>query len=409
MTSQSLQSVSPTTGASPPQPAARKACVLDDEPAIGSFVCQLLAGNGFLACPFTEPQPFLAYVKANKPELIVLDLSLGGSDAVEVIRHLEIIHYNGKVLLMSGRGGEAMEEIHHIGHSHGLAMLPSLSKPFRAADLKSRLAMQPVRKDVRADANPLHAPHVELGEALRSRWLELWYQPKINLKTLEVCGAEGLLRARHPQLGIILPADILPLANDPQYHPLSTFVIGSAMSDWEHFFKQGLSLKLSVNVPVSVMQRPDFVQSVREYLPKNPEFPGIVIEVTEDEVIQDVQLIREIGAQLKLYNVELSIDDFGSAYSSLSRLRDMPCRELKLDRSFVTDCSSDQVKHSLCETVVALAHRLELSTCAEGIETAADLRSVIGLGFDTAQGFLFAKPMPAKELAGLLLKRSGAA
>src|SRR5689334_15965622 len=205
MASQPLKSVSPiSTGTSPSQPAARKACVLDDEPAVGSFVCQLLTANGFVASSFTEAQPFLVNVKANKPELIVLDLSLGGSDAVEVIRHLEIIRYGGRVLLMSGRGGDAMDEIHRVGHSHGLAMLPSLSKPFRAADLKSRLATQPVRKNVGADANPRPTPQVELGEALRSHWLELWYQPKINLKTLEVCGAEGLLRARHPQLGIIL-------------------------------------------------------------------------------------------------------------------------------------------------------------------------------------------------------------
>jgi EAL domain-containing protein (putative c-di-GMP-specific phosphodiesterase class I) len=131
-------------------------------------------------------------------------------------------------------------------------------------------------------------------------------------------------------------------------------------------------------------------------------FPGLIIEVTEDEIIQDRAWVHEVATQLKLYNISISIDDFGSAYSSLSRLHDLPFSELKLDRSFVSGCSANPLKLGLCRTVVDLARHVGASVCAEGVEEPEDLRSLIELGCDTAQGFLFARPMPADEFAAML-------
>ena len=173
--------------------------------------------------------------------------------------------------------------------------------------------------------------------ALHNKWLELWYQPKIDLKTLTVSGAEGLLRARHPELGIIMPENILPPTGDPSYAPLSAFVVARAAADWKRFADQGLRLKLAVNVPISALISPNFIRLVRQTLSTDPGFPGLIIEVTEDEIIRDPQWTREIATQLKLYNVHISIDDFGSAYASMSRLNELPVSEVKIDRSFVAD------------------------------------------------------------------------
>jgi EAL domain-containing protein (putative c-di-GMP-specific phosphodiesterase class I) len=154
-----------------------------------------------------------------------------------------------------------------------------------------------------------------------------------------------------------------------------------------------LPIKLSVNVPVSVITTPGFVKYLRAQLPADPRFPGLIIEVTEHEVINDSVLIHEISTQLRLYNVWISIDDFGQAHSSFSRLMELPCVELKLDRGYVSGCSSDSLKHALCQTVVDLAHRLGSHVCAEGVEQPEDLRSVIEMGCDTVQGYIFSKPM----------------
>lgn len=137
---------------------------------------------------------------------------------------------------------------------------------------------------------------------------------------------------------------------------------------------------------------------MRNSLPNDPRFPGLFVEVTEDEAAREAEWLREIATQLKLIDVRLSIDDFGAGYSSFSRLRDLPCAELKPDRSFVTDCSLDSGKQSLCSAVIELAHGFGVSVCAEGVENITDLRTLIELRCDVAQGFLFAKPMHADAL-----------
>jgi EAL domain-containing protein (putative c-di-GMP-specific phosphodiesterase class I) len=247
---------------------------------------------------------------------------------------------------------------------------------------------------------------VDLDEAMRNKWLELWYQPKIDLKAMQCCGAEALVRARHPKLGVIEPAGLLPASGDPLYRPLSTFVIRQALSDWGRLADQGLPLKLAVNMPASVLNAPDFIPVVRQLIPEDQRFPGLIMEVTEDEIIRDPEWAHELATQLKLYNVWLSIDDFGSGYASLSRLNELPFVEVKLDRSFVQDCAGNRLKQGLCQTVIDLAHRFGASVCAEGVETAEDLRALTGMGCDIAQGFLFAAPMPRDQFASTLLTRA---
>lgn len=383
------------------QERAQTALVLDDEFQVGALVCRVLATNGITAKQFTEPLSFLLEVKRSAPDLLILDLALGRSDAIDVIRKLEVLKFPGAVLLLSGRDELTLREIERIGTAHGLAMLPSLQKPFRAVEFKTRLQALATRatKAVESDQPPSprippEDPHMILEQALQQNFLELWYQPKIALKSLSICGAEALIRARHPIRGILCPVDILPPPGDPLYKQLSMFVIHRAISDWQIFVAKGRPLKLAINVPASVLSAPGFVNFVRSALPADPEFPGLIVEVTEDEAIRDMSWIQEVATQLKIYNVWISIDDFGSAYASLSRLKDLPFREVKLDRSFVTNCATDTLKRSLCRTVVDLAHCFGAAACAEGVETTEDLHCLIGLGFDTAQGFLFAKPMP---------------
>lgn len=385
----------------------RLAFVLDDEPQIGTFVCKVLGMIGVAARQFANPLQFFTELKLSEPELVVLDLALGQSDAVEIIRQLEVIKFKGRVLLMSGRDQATLEEIERIGKSHGLTMLPPLRKPFRAADIKSVLQtpVAPQVGEAEAEAGgpafPQEGPRVDLKvdlkEVLQNRWLELWYQPKIDLKSLSVCGAEALLRGRHPAHGLLQPRQLLPPAGDPLYWPLSQFVISSAMTDWALFAERGMLSRLAVNIPASVLNAPGFVTLVRKLLPKDPRFPGLIIEITEDEIIRDPEWIKEVAAQLKLCNVRLSIDDFGSAYASLSRVTELPFIELKLDSQFVANCSSNPLKRGVCQTVIDLAHRMDATVCAEGVETAEDLRGLMGLSCDMAQGFFFARPMPKER------------
>lgn len=383
--------------------------ILDDESAIGTIVCRVLDQCGLQGKAFEEPTEFISGVTLDHPHLIILDLSLGRTDAIEVIRSLEAASYQGDIILMSGRSNEILAEVTKVGLSRGLSMLPPLHKPFKAADLKARLAIKPTKRENTVSSTPstLNSDYsVTLVDALQNNWLELWYQPKINLHSLSICGAEALVRINHPQFGIVLPGQFLPEVGNELYHPLSSFVLAKAVSDWNVLASQGIITKMAVNMPASVVLKPDFVMKLRTFLPKEKSFPGLIIEVTEDEVLREAKEIFEVGLQLQLLGVDLSIDDFGTANASLARLRDLPCAELKLDRSFVSGCSSDERKRAICQTVIGLAKRFNASVCAEGVETREDLVALIAMGFDTAQGYLFAKPLPLAEFSAMMLREA---
>jgi EAL domain-containing protein (putative c-di-GMP-specific phosphodiesterase class I)/CheY-like chemotaxis protein len=393
--------------------AGQLAYVLDDEPQVRAIVRKILASIGFLSQEFTGPVALFAEMKKTSPELIVLDLALGQSDAVEVIRYLETFRYKGGVLLISGRDYATLSEIRHIGEQRGLTMLPPVQKPFRAADIKNSLVAaakaregRPPSKGPAADPSDKGEAWIDPVEALQNRWLTLWYQAKIDLKTLTVSGAEALLRVRHPERGIVSPTNFLPARNSGVYQPLTKFVVLQAMADWENFAEQGQPLKLSINVPLSTLQLPSFVELIRNARPKRPNFPGLIIEVTEGEMLLDPSGIREIATQLKLYNVAVAIDDFGGARSSLALLRDLPCVELNLDRGCVSGCATDSAKQLVCAAAIELAHGFGLTVCAKGVENVEDLRTLIDLGCHSVQGFLFAKPLDPVSFVKMLIGRS---
>lgn len=382
-----------------PSQVTGRAYVLDDDPGMLNLVCRVLVQGGIFARPFSEASKLFAALAEQACDLLVLDLALGGSDAIEVMRHLEAIPYTGKVLLISGRDAATLGEASRIGSAHGLAMLEPLAKPFLPADLIARLSgdVAPLPQAPAATA-PAGQASFDLVQALRDGWMTVWYQPKFAVPAGGLSGAEALIRMDEPTLGTILPGAFLPPAGSPSFGPLSEFVMTRVMADWRTFADRGLPLKLAVNMPVSIIARPDFVAVLRDLLPTDPAFPGLIIEVTEDEVIADRALIMEVATQLALYNVHLSIDDVGTANSGFSRFLDLAFVEAKIDRRYVDGCAGDTAKQALCRSVIGLAHQFNATACAEGIENAADLAAVTAMGCDTAQGFHLARPMPPDAL-----------
>jgi EAL domain-containing protein (putative c-di-GMP-specific phosphodiesterase class I)/CheY-like chemotaxis protein len=383
------------------EPGERHAFVLDDEQQIRKFVSRALISTGFIPHEFSSIAEVEAALTQVKPEVIVLDLSLAGSDAVEMMRSLMASRYGGKVLLVSGHDPATLEEVRSIGQRLGLVMLPALRKPFRLEGLKASLAAA-------IEPPPVSVESVDLEAAFRNNWLELWYQPKVDLGTMTVCGAEALIRLRHPVEGVIAPANFLPPPGDPLNQPLTDFVVRRALADWSSFAAWPsldgwwASKRLAINVPASILQGADFVKNLRRHLPRHPRFPGLIVEITENEAVSDPDLAREVAVQLKLYNVHVSIDDFGAGYSTFARLKELPFAELKLDRSYVKGCAEDSGKRTMCQSVVDLAHDRRLTAVAEGVETADDLQTLVDMGYDAAQGFFFAKPMDSGSFARML-------
>ena len=246
---------------------------------------------------------------------------------------------------------------------------------------------------------------VTLRDVLRRDWFELWYQPKIDLRSKRLVGAEGLVRARRPNGSLLSPGLFLPGAPEDDMLALTERVILTALRDFEDFAALGAAVKLSVNVPVSAFVKLPIAQMLRDERPATPTWPGLILEVTEDEAMNDLEIANDIADQLRGLDCTLALDDFGAGYSSLARLRQLPFSELKIDRSYVTDCHVDKVNAGLCETIVELAKRFGLKTVAEGIETAHESHKLQGIGCDIGQGYLFAKPLAKDDFLAALGRR----
>ncbi len=144
---------------------------------------------------------------------------------------------------------------------------------------------------------------------------------------------------------------------------------------------------------------------VDRYRPKSERWPGIILEVTEDQIVRDMKLAQEVANKLRVSGIQIAIDDFGAGYSSFSSLRELPFVELKLDSSFVKNCATDATNAAICQTAVDLAHRFGSAAVAEGIENAADLQALLVMGCDFGQGVLIAPPMPQERFLELLRQR----
>jgi len=253
--------------------------------------------------------------------------------------------------------------------------------------------------------NSTDRPRIAIDEALRSNWFEMWYQPKIDLKRKCLAGAEALARIRHPSLGVLLPGSFLPEGNEESIARLTEYALVSTLRDWATFDEAGFNLHLAINVPVSVMLKLPIPDLVRDHRPHASQWPGIILEVREDQIVRDIALAHEIATQFRVNGISIAIDDFGAGYSSFARLRELPFAEIKLDRTFVAECATDATNAAICQTAIDLAHRFGSAAVAEGIEHQADLQSLVLMGCDFGQGALIAPPMPMERFIGLLRQR----
>ncbi len=312
--------------------------------------------------------------------------------------------------LVSGLDRELHDQVKRVGEQHGLAMLPPLAKPFRAGQIQAvvqnHFAQRRRDGDVarRTDADESFglAFGATLDEILANGWLQFYYQPKLDLQRKIVVGAEVLARCRHPALGVIPPGAFLPDANEGGLRRLSQLALTAALTDWETFAGAGFPLKLAVNVTVNDLLKLPIHTLVREMRPADRRWPGLILEVTEDQAVRDIALAQEVATQLRIYDITLALDDFGSGYSHLARLKELPFSEVKLDRALVANCGEDSHNASLCQTAIDLAHHFGATVVAEGIEKRSELHALTTMGCNTGQGFLFAPPMPQDKLIALL-------
>jgi EAL domain-containing protein (putative c-di-GMP-specific phosphodiesterase class I)/FixJ family two-component response regulator len=395
--------------------AGRYECVvIDDDPDICRLISHVLSGIGVSSLGLHSASALEDALASTRPSVIFLDVELGRWDAIDGIRILRQSSFGGAVQLISGRDPDLVEAIRAIGARHGLNMLEPLQKPFRSESLRrifegATIDVTQARSAEASAASPAAfnpPPRVDLNEALASHWLDVAYQPKVDLVHNVVVGAEGLARLNHPVHGRLGPAAFLPGAGEEALRGLTEFVVRKAYLDWEVFARSGLNLQLAVNAPVRMLLDQRLTDLIRER-PRSEEWPGLIVEVTEEDAMQDLDAVVEAATQLRIYGVSLAIDDFGAGYSSFARLKQLPFSELKLDRSYVQNCASDPLNAGICRSIVDLARASGAVSVAEGVETAHEWTALARMRCDVGQGYYFGHPMSAGSLIERIVAGAG--
>ena len=250
-----------------------------------------------------------------------------------------------------------------------------------------------------------------LRRALQARELFLRYQPIIEPATGGLHGVEALIRWRHPERGEVSPGEFLPAAERSEViHDLGAFVLEEACAQavrWAELAAEAgvAAPRVSVNMSGRELESPALLERVRDCLQASGVDPGrICLEVTETTLIADIELFVARLAALKTLGVQLAVDDFGTGYSSLSAVHRFPIDVLKIDRSFLAALASDEGTESMLGGLVLFARSVDLTTVAEGVETAEQARLVAELGYDLAQGYHYARPSTAGVIDRLLLE-----
>ena len=253
-------------------------------------------------------------------------------------------------------------------------------------------------------ASSLRVHHESLENirlALERREFVLYYQPKVNMRTGQVIGAEALIRWQHPAKGLLAPAAFLPVIED---HPLSVaigeWVIDAALTQVEQWRAAGLEMPVSVNIGARQLQQFNFVERLQDMLAAHPQVAPqcLELEALETSALKDIGQVSQVIETCAGIGVMFALDDFGTGYSSLTYLKRLRVALLKIDQSFVRDMLDDPDDMAILQGVIGLAAAFRCGVIAEGVETVAHGTLLLELGCDLAQGYGIARPMPADQL-----------
>ncbi|MFQ3788092.1 EAL domain-containing protein [Halomonas sp. A29] len=348
----------------------------------------------------------------------------GGDEFVILLpaldREGEAIRLTERLLSRIGRPYRVDDHELYIGASVGIAFLKEgLENPvelIQQADMamyrakqKGRNAWECFTSDINDEVSTRMALRNDLQEAIEAQNFELHYQPLIDARSGRVAGFEALVRWKHPLKGYLSPGLFIPLAEETgQIGPISDWVLRQACRDMCLLAVEGYGrYRVSVNLSPLQFRRANFLSNLQQALLETGLSPDYLeLELTEGILMTDTASAIETLHCLRDMGVEVSIDDFGTGFSSLSYLKQLPIGKIKIDRSFVRDVTTNRHDSAIVQGIISMAHHLGLMVVAEGIEQAEQRDFLAAHGCDVFQGFLFARPMPLKNLRAYLKERA---
>lgn len=365
--------------------------IIDDDEEIVKLFGRVAEGSGFDSYATTNPHAFLDYAKENKPTHILLDLQMPELDGVEILRHLAAMKSEAKIFFVSGFDPKVLDVASKLGREQGLNIVEKVSKPVSAKALKELLIRHKSADQFSKE---------RLLEGLKTGQFFLVFQPKFDVHAQKVTSCEALMRWQHPELGLVAPDQFISLMEEHEMvRDLSGFVVTEACKAIHAFTDAGNEeIKIAVNISAGDLNDVSLASRLREICQAQQVSPErLILELTESVAMANPVAAMDNLARVRLHGFGLSLDDFGTGFSSLAVLRDMPFSEIKIDKSFVDELKDTEGNQEIIRAVVSIGRAFDMRVVAEGCEDEHSYQLLQELGCDMIQGYYIARPMPLEE------------
>ena len=384
--------------------------IVDDDPPILKLISRFLHNLGArIITTANNGNEGLVKLDAGAAayDIVLCDLNMPEMDGIHFLRCLADRHFSGGLAFLSAEDERMLETAFELAKACEMNCLGTISKIHLNQD--SLLDILENFGPLEA-LNPRTRPQMisadEFRTGLANGAIELYYQPKVIIGNGNVSGVEALARWKHDQRGILSPQCFIPVAEEIGMIDDLTYKVYELaikqMADWR---KQALKLDMSINVSINTFSTPDFPAFLMNIARDHAvDHTSIILEITESEAMADAMKCLEILMHLRIKRFGLSVDDFGTGHSSLTKLKQIPFTELKIDRMFVDDAVNKPSSRAILESSIELARKFKMKIVAEGVETSEDWNLVKELGCDYVQGYYCARPMPAGDLPGFIQK-----
>ena len=330
-------------------------------------------------------------------DIVLSDLDMPEMDGMELIRHLSKQHLGISIIIMSSMDSTLITSVEKMARSYGLRLLGAVEKPLLLEQFRKLLVLHQQTQEKTAQTKVPAASFTleEVLQAVRARQFEPFLQPKVGLQTGRLVGAEALARWVHPEQGVIGPHAFIPILEQSSNMEEFTFLmLEKAASACRLLHDKGHSLVMSVNLSLSSLSDTTLAERITQVVREAGVDPHhIILEITESAAMTDVAHALENLARLRMHGFSLSIDDYGTGFSSMQQLTRVPFSELKIDRSFVADCATNHHLRVIIESSIDMARKLRVKSVAEGVETQEEWDMLKSMSCDVAQGYFVAKPM----------------
>jgi EAL domain-containing protein (putative c-di-GMP-specific phosphodiesterase class I)/FixJ family two-component response regulator len=382
----------------------RQVLIVEDSPFQRELLCALLNTLGLhhiqQADDGSAALAMLQQCRHDLP-LLLVDLEMPGMNGIELLQRLGEQRILCEVVVVSAREEALISTVEGMLQAAGVPLLGSLRKPIEGRDLHRLLSLAGYRRGEQVGCERMRSrpTEAELESAIKRGCIQPFYQPKVDLRSGSVTGYEVLARWQEPEGELILPADFIPLAaGSGQLCELTFSLVRQAM---QHLLSlQDESVSISLNVDISLLANRHFADDlIHEVVTAQCRPTQVILEVTESALMDDPLVTLASVGRLRLAGFGLSIDDYGTGFSTLRQLSRLPFTELKIDRAFVREAHQNRRARAILYSAIETGHKLGLPCVAEGIECKEDLMLLELLGCHSGQGYLFARPMPAELLA----------